>query len=346
MLGNFKDIEEAESFDAKYEEILKEAQSADLAEVEKTSCVTKGTDADGNPVIVFIPRIGFGYREKSEEIVRQMLLCFVKVAHEVAEQKYSVVYSHINIHWLNRSPLLYEYYKILPRKYKKNVQKVYIMNPQMGIKMFFEFAKAYLSSKFYQKLVYVDGVAEFQKLIPPNLLSLPLPFLCSEDEDRGFKPSGVSAELIVDYNPAIGTTNLMIQCTKFLRESGLQKVGLFRVAGVESQLRLVRIRIQPPLAATLEQKREGFKRVVIGADNYDKVDRVVTPVNEAGDNGQNGAKQEGQAEAVLTAEEQAQAEAYKTMSSVIVTDLDSVAQVQYIVKNILYTLMTPNSEPI
>jgi hypothetical protein len=338
MSGDYtlKDIDIADGFSEKYEALLKEAQEADLSEVEKTNCVSKGTDADGSPVIVFVPRIGFGYRDKSEEIVHQMLLYFVKVADEVAEDNYSLVYSHINIHWLHRQPLIYRYYNLLPRKYKKNIKKIYMLNPQIGIKMFFEFSRVFLSDKFYEKLVYVDGVAAFQKLVPPNLLSLPLAFLCTEDEDRKLKPSGVSAELIVDYNPEIGTTNLMAQCTTFLREHGLKKVGLFRVAGVESQLRLVRVRIQPPLTATLEQKRAGFQCVVIGTENYNKGERVVTPVSEVNvrgspSTGSDDATRHG--ESGKTPRQDAapavdQAEAYMSMSTVIVSDIDSVAQVR------------------
>jgi hypothetical protein len=47
-------------------------------------------DDNGIPIIVFIPRIGFGYKDKSEDLLRQMLLLFVKTADAVVDKPYSI----------------------------------------------------------------------------------------------------------------------------------------------------------------------------------------------------------------------------------------------------------------
>jgi hypothetical protein len=72
--------------------------------------------------------------------------------------------------------------------------------------MFFEFARVFLSQKFYSKLQFVETVAEFQRIIPPTKLNLPLNFLVAEDEDRGLKASGVSIPLAIDFDETLGVS--------------------------------------------------------------------------------------------------------------------------------------------
>ena len=43
---------------ANYEKLLIEADSIDLLPLERTNCVTKGWDINGNFIILFIPKLG------------------------------------------------------------------------------------------------------------------------------------------------------------------------------------------------------------------------------------------------------------------------------------------------
>ena len=253
--------------DGVYAAQLRLANETDLSIVENSGCVSQGVNENGQPVIIFIPSIGFGYRDKSEELLRQMLLLLIKSADTVVTQSYSIVYSHASINWLNQQPIVYEYYKMLPRKYKKNLVHIYVMHPQVGIRMFFEFARVFLSAKFYNKLQFVDTVSDFQKIIPPTLVRLPNSFLAVEDEDRGLKASGVVIPLSLDFESALGTTTLMARCVTYLRDNGgLQRKGLFRVAGDETLLSLVRIRLQPPANMPHDVMRVYMQAVCIGSD--------------------------------------------------------------------------------
>eukprot|EP01032_Pedospumella_encystans_P027805 gene27805-31407_t len=115
----------------------------------------------------------------------------------------------------------------------------------MGLKMFFEFARVFLSHKFYSKLTLLDSILDFQKLIPPTQLPLPLKFLRKEDELRGLKFFDKMASLKYSFDPAIGTTKLIHICATFLRLHGaLQSKGIFRVAGDAGEVNLAKVRLQ------------------------------------------------------------------------------------------------------
>ena len=53
------------------------------------------------------------------------------------------------------------------RAYKRNLQNMYIIHPNVGIKMFFEFSRVFLSKKFYDKLSYVEHIVDFQRIVSP-----------------------------------------------------------------------------------------------------------------------------------------------------------------------------------
>jgi hypothetical protein len=122
---------------------------------------------------------------------------------------------------------------------------MYIIHPNYGIKMFFKFARVFLSHKFYNKLCLLESIHEFQKIIPPTIISLPLKFLRKEDEDKKIKYSGLMAPLINSFDPKIGTTQVLSVCAEFIKHhNGLKQQGIFRVAGDEGELNLAKVRLQ------------------------------------------------------------------------------------------------------
>ena len=238
-----KGVEEPDSKD--FYSYLKESQQTDLTDIERTGCITTGRDLKRNPVIVLIPTLGMSTAEKIEVSFRKMLLLFIRKANDIIGSNYSVVYAHTNIDIINQYPLIYKFYSVLPRAYKKNLTKMYVIHPNMGLKMFFEFARVFLSHKFYSKLVLLDNILDFQKLIPPTQLVLPLKFLRKEDEMKGYKYYSKMASLKDTFDPSIGTTRLMHICTTFIKlHGGLLQKGLFRLAGDAGEINLAKVRLQ------------------------------------------------------------------------------------------------------
>jgi hypothetical protein len=226
-------------------EYLIEAQQTDLTEIERSGCVSQGSDLKNNNVIIMIPSLGLNRIERPEVMFRKMLLLFLRKTHEMVGTAYSIVYAHTNIDIMNQYPLIYKFYSILPRSYKKNLLKMYVIHPNVGIKMFFEFARVFLSHKFYAKLCLLDNILDFQRIVPPTKIMLPLKFLYREDEEREIKYCGRLAPLVISYNNQLGTTKLFDVCTTFLRaNNAIILPGIFRIPGDEGELHLVKHRLQ------------------------------------------------------------------------------------------------------
>lgn len=226
-------------------EYLKEAQETDLSDLERTGCVSQGRDMRNNHVIIMIPSLGLNKIERPEAIFRKMLLLFLLKTHEMVGTSYSVVYAHTAIDLINQYPLIYKFYSILPRSYKKNLKKMYIVHPNIGIRAFFEFARIFLSHKFYNKLCLLENVIDFQRIIYPTQLPLPLKFLRREDEERDIRYRGPLPSVRQSYNNNMGTMEILYYCAEFLKETnGIQSPGIFRVPGDEGEISLAKSRLQ------------------------------------------------------------------------------------------------------
>jgi hypothetical protein len=163
----------------------------------------------------------------------------------MVDSRYTVVYAHTDVDIISQYPLIYKFYSVLPRAYKKNLSKMYVVHPNMGLKMFFEFARVFLSHKFYSKLTLLNSILDLQKIIPPTLLPLPHKFLRKEDELRGVEFQGKLASLKAAFDQSIGTTPLIDTCATYMRaHGGLQQKGIFRVAADATQLAMAKVRLQ------------------------------------------------------------------------------------------------------
>lgn len=271
MTANVRSMAADRKLNEQYENILREAERTDLSRAQNSNCVVIGHDIYNCPIVAFIPNMNFDYGNQSDQILHQLYLLFIKVVHPIARDgPFSIVYSRKGVDW--RKPLIYEYYKLLPEKLKKNLMKIYIINPQIGVKMISSIARVFLSADFHSKLFYVQTIADFQRIVPPRKLILPAIFLGSADQDMGLKCSGVSVPLALDYLPAHRTSSIVHRCATFLRSKGcLRKTGLFRVAGNESLLSLVRVRLQPPIFYTKDQMRSFLSKIQIGVEEEEQV---------------------------------------------------------------------------
>jgi Divergent CRAL/TRIO domain len=189
-------------------------------------CIHLGTDEHDVPLIVCIPRIGFDKHTVSEAEIKKMFLLFIRMADALIRTPFSIVYAHDGAqYWLQRQPIVFRFYKLLPRKLKRNLESMYIIHPNVGIKSFFAFSRVFLSKKFYEKLTYVENIFDFQKVISPMCLSLPYNYLLIEDEELALSSCGVTASLIDTYDPNLKSTRLLNSCVNYLRQFGLESTG-------------------------------------------------------------------------------------------------------------------------
>lgn len=194
-----------------------------------------------------------------------MLLYFVLVADEVVRQRYTLIYCHTSVNLLSQTSLITEYYKIMPRRYKKNLDSLVVIHPTFSIKMFFEFTRVLVSSKFYSKLKYVEDVVALQEMYPPRSggagcgWQLPPMFLYWEDTlMKGLKEHRVDDcghvsryDICREFVPALQAPLLVHRCIERIRAAtssgsgtGMARDGLFRISGDQTVRSLVRLRLQ------------------------------------------------------------------------------------------------------
>ena len=140
---------------------------------------------------------------------------------------------------------------MLPRRYKKNLRNLFVIHPRFGLRVFIEFARIFLSKKFFSKLHLVDNIASMQMVLSHNKLRMPPEFISAEDEENGLKytKGGISPPLTSIYDPTLGAPKLLVLTTAYLTRYGLQQEGLFRVPGNNLLSSLVKARLQRGLEA-------------------------------------------------------------------------------------------------
>ncbi|CBJ29572.1 similar to Rho GTPase activating protein 24 [Ectocarpus siliculosus] len=76
--------------------------------------------------------------------------------------------------WLSwgRFSMLGEMHSLLPRRYKKNLKGLVVLQHTPVLHSFFEFANLFLSPKFYRKLEFCDGVAELASKFPSEIIEV------------------------------------------------------------------------------------------------------------------------------------------------------------------------------
>mmetsp|Transcript_23059 Transcript_23059/g.36722 ORF Transcript_23059/g.36722 Transcript_23059/m.36722 type:complete len:250 (+) Transcript_23059:912-1661(+) len=133
-----------------------------------------GTDHKGRSILIFVAA-----KLASPGLnLDRLLLHMIKTADGLVlnPRGYVLVYlDHTcsidylpSISWLKA---LYD--DVLGRKYKKNIQAMYIVHPTWQLKALFWGAMPFISSKFWEKHHYVDTLSELYTFIPSERVLLP-----------------------------------------------------------------------------------------------------------------------------------------------------------------------------
>jgi len=276
--------------DHPYRKLLEEARESKDSDLERFNCVQHGRSKDGVPILFFAPRLGFGNDlnlpqvQKNRELKRMMLL-FIRKANSVVTGPFIMIYAHTPLTILSQQPIIYKYYKMLPREYKKNLLHLYIVHPNFLMRSFFEIGvRWFVSDKFYKKLHFIKTISELQGAVGTNAVQFPPLLIQNEDEEFNFMSDKVvesaqkshtkknpadSAQVLkhapslVDlFDPALGTTRLIDRCCNFIRSSpeGLKRNSIFRMSGDNVILSAVRRRMASGNVAH-------YLKIYVGADD-------------------------------------------------------------------------------
>ncbi|RXG61813.1 Rho GTPase-activating protein 1 [Armadillidium vulgare] len=168
---------------------------------------------------------------------------------QYVEQDYSLVYFHYGLNSKNKPPVswLWNAYKALDRKYKKNLKALYLVHPTNFIRVVYNVFKPAISAKFGRKVMYVNYLHELQLHLHLNQLPIPPPVLQHDQnllaklkslpKSSGAKvlkliPTqqfGVSLQYIKDNNGGDPIPPVLKQAITFLdHPDALETEGLFR----------------------------------------------------------------------------------------------------------------------
>ena len=232
-----------------YGQRLIEAQTTDFGGLEYKGVVGLGVDNIGRPAVYLIPALALkectNDAEKME-MMRKIMLLFVRIVDTLVNNPYTLVYGHSATPLLAQTKVLHNYYKILPRKYKKNLKELVLIHPTFGIKTFFDISRYFVGEKFFRKLHYVDRIAQFQRVVSPLLIRLPVAFI--QWEERHFRynrPTEGISPLIQLVHPGDAAPKFLISCTEYLRQrNAFAHEGLFRVPGDQELMNLALDRLR------------------------------------------------------------------------------------------------------
>lgn len=241
--------------------ILERAQQADLTEVVNFNCVGVGRDEKQQPCIYVIPYLALKIQNStysSSQILDDMLLLFFKIAESISHQPYSIVYGHSVFSLYSQVKMLRKVYKMLPRRYKKNLTDLYIVHPTPRVHFFFQMSKLFIGRHVTRIVKFIPSIAQFQRVVSPTALKLPPNFLLWEDTERGLLGRrGEVPPLIELFDKDLGAPSFVVRCVEYLRENGMEREGIFRVAGDQVALEVGRNRFY-----------EGCEHVLIGGATH------------------------------------------------------------------------------
>jgi len=176
---------------------------------------------------------------------QRFLRYIVFTLDQYVDMDYSLVYFHHGLDRGNKPPLswLWGLYKVLDRRYKKNLKSFFIVHPTNFIKVVYNFFKPIISAKFGRKVQYVNHLRELSTHMDLEKLPVPKQVI---DYDRklsrgvgitgtrtlgSWQPTqqfGVTIEWIAEHHQA-AIPPVMTQCIDFLSHPDcLETEGIFR----------------------------------------------------------------------------------------------------------------------
>lgn len=197
-------------------------------------------DRVGRPIVVV-----YAYRlPSSKEMDHTRLLQYLtQIIDKIVDQDYTIVYFHYGLRSHNKPPVrwLFQAYKQLDRRFKKNLKALYVVHPTRFIRIIFSLFKGFISSKFENKFHYVMCIDELEAALSVSRLNLPSPI---RDHDKTFSnqasrpeipPSqplptqqfGVPLEFILSHCGE-SVPPIVDQLIEFLETHALTMEGVFR----------------------------------------------------------------------------------------------------------------------
>lgn len=162
---------EEEETEKKYLDYLEKARKTDLSEFDRYSVIYhSGRDAEGRPIVVLCPcRL-----PEPLPNMDKFLLYLLRVLDPLVNSKYVLVYFHSNMSDRSKPDFSWmkNVYEIFSWKYSQNLFRMYIVHPTFWLKLVNTFFKTFASADFFEKVLYLDSLAQLFDFIPKSQLNV------------------------------------------------------------------------------------------------------------------------------------------------------------------------------
>lgn len=245
---NERNFNELES----YEDYLEFSKLLDMENFNNRKIIYKsGVDFSGKPVVIIYGNIPEDLNSEN------LFLYFIKIMDEIVNSFYSIIYIVVSggnkpsLNWLRKL------YQIVPRKYKKNLCNLYILNPTFWIRTAILFFRPFISSKFWKKLQYIYDIKEFNAWFSPDQIKFP-PQALSETIFRKNNSLifGISLDISLNHPMNHGrqiplVMEMSISCIK---SRGLKTEGIFRISGEPQRIKEIEDSFNKGIPISLEDE--------------------------------------------------------------------------------------------
>ncbi|CAJ0573504.1 unnamed protein product, partial [Mesorhabditis spiculigera] len=236
--------------------------SEDFSEISSFEIVEVVGDGDAaaRPIVII-----YAYRLPSNKNFdhNKFLRYLQATLDKVVESDYTILYFHYGLRSNNKPPIkwLFQAYKMLDRKYKKNLKALYVVHPTRFIKILWGLFKPFISSKFEDKLNYFNSIDELARAVDVTRLTLPEPIrthdasIVSTDVSgipkqqssaappRPTQQFNVTLDFILSHHPDDEVPPIVTQLIEYLEAHCLKVEGLFRKSASVAAVRRLQERI-------------------------------------------------------------------------------------------------------
>eukprot|EP01114_Cavostelium_apophysatum_P016541 TRINITY_DN4728_c0_g1_i1.p1 TRINITY_DN4728_c0_g1~~TRINITY_DN4728_c0_g1_i1.p1 ORF type:complete len:615 (+),score=174.42 TRINITY_DN4728_c0_g1_i1:70-1914(+) len=229
----------ASSSSDEYARYLEQSKKENFVEEAKLNFIYQaGNDTAGRPVIVVL----YANLPVKSVNMDRLLLYVISVMDSIVKSDYSIVFVQTNGSSANRPSFawLRKCYRMFSRNYKKNLKSLYIVHPTFWTRTMAKCFKPFISSKFWQKLKYVDDLADLYKFVHRDQLRLP-EYVSKHGQIKGkMEPIfGATLEDALDRpdHADLEVPVVVDKCIKYLMEGkALELQGIFRLSGSQPQI--------------------------------------------------------------------------------------------------------------
>lgn len=124
-----------------------------------------------------MPQLGVKAAAGDPKNLERMTALFLKTCRSVIHSNYSVILGHSPYPLFSQGKMLRLLQRIVPRCYKKNLSRVYILHPTPRLRAIFTIRRLFVDEKFAQKVVFAHSISQLQAVLTPAGVPLPAQLL-------------------------------------------------------------------------------------------------------------------------------------------------------------------------